>query len=41
MRQAAFLFTRSAMRISVEDELAWLRYTVRRQREQTAAMVAP
>ena len=29
------------MRISVENELAWLRYTVRRQREQAAAMVTP
>jgi hypothetical protein len=36
MRRAAFLFLRSAMRISVEDELAWLRYTVQRRRDQTA-----
>lgn len=25
------------MRISVEDELAWLRYTVQRHRDQAAA----
>lgn len=29
------------MRISVEDELAWLRYTVQRQRDQAAARVSP
>lgn len=29
------------MRISVEHELAWLRYTVQRQREQTVARSAP
>jgi hypothetical protein len=40
MRRAAFLFLRSAMRISVEDELAWLRYTVQRHRDQ-AAQVQP
>lgn len=37
MRRAAFLFSRSAMPISVEDELAWLRYTVQRQRDQATA----
>jgi hypothetical protein len=38
--QSAVFISRSAMRISVEDELAWLRYTVQRHREQ-AAQVQP
>jgi hypothetical protein len=38
--QSAVFISRSAMHISVEEELEWLRYTVQRQRAQ-ATQVHP
>lgn len=38
--QSAVFISRSAMHISIEEELEWLRYTVQRKRAQ-AAQVQP